>query len=35
MGIVVDWIIFLVAMALMIYGIDPLLILLLWVIGGP
>jgi hypothetical protein len=35
MGILADWIIFIMVVALMVYVIDPLLILLLWVIGGP
>jgi hypothetical protein len=35
MGVVVDWIIFLMVVALMIYVVNPLLILLLWMVGGP
>ena len=34
MGILVDWIIFVIVVGLTIYLINPLLILLLWLIGA-
>jgi hypothetical protein len=34
MGILIDWIIFVMVVALMIYAINPLVIIFLWLIGG-
>jgi hypothetical protein len=34
MGILADWIIFIMVAAFMVYVINPLVILLLWLVGG-
>ena len=34
MGILADWILFVMVVALMVYVINPVVILLLWMIGA-